>query len=99
MKPMLIAEAAEYVRISPDSLREMAERGDAPAAKIGPNGGRVWIFTDESLDEFVRQEIARQTAERREAKGVAPALQPPAERGAFGRRRPRTPPALNCVTR
>lgn len=88
MKPMLIAEAAEYVRISPDSLREMAECGDAPAAKIGPNGGRVWIFTDESLDEFLRQQIQKQTAERRKIRGL------PVEQEAAGRRRRSPPPLL-----
>lgn len=91
MKPMLVAEAAEYLRVSPDSLREMAESGDAPAAKIGPNGGRVWIFTDESLDEFIRKEIMRQTAERKKAKGTPVSIAP--ERDATGRRR-RSPPPL-----
>ena len=32
--PMLIEEAAEYLHTSQDSLREMAESGDVPAAKI-----------------------------------------------------------------
>lgn len=91
MKPMLIAEAAEHIRISAESLREMAESGDAPAAKIGPNGGREWIFTDESLDEFVRQEIKRQTEERRKAKGSF------VERGASGRRKRSPPPLLQVA--
>lgn len=91
MKPMLIAEAAEHIRISAESLREMAESGDAPAAKIGPNGGREWIFTDESLDEFVRQEIKRQTEERRKAKGSS------VERGASGRRKRCPPPLLQVA--
>ncbi len=91
--PMLIEEAAEYLHTSQDSLREMAESGDVPAAKIGPNGGRVWIFTEETLAEFVRQEIKRQTEERRKkAAGITNTQ--PAARHKSGRLRPAPPPDL-----
>ncbi len=94
---MLLKEGAEHIRVSPDSLRELAESGEVPAAKIGPNGGRVWVFTDESLDEFVRQEIARQTADRRRSITLVPRSQAGPERTASGKRKPAPPPKLSCA--
>jgi len=64
-----------------------------PAAKIGPTTGYRWIFTDESLDEFLREEIKRQTAERRGVKLSAPTQVPTAFTRSV-RRKAVTPPPL-----
>lgn len=88
MKTLSLKEAAEFLRLSADALRDMAVAGKVPGAQLGPNGGRTWIFTDESLEEYLRQEIARQTATKR---GVTQ----PTERAtkSIGRRM-KTPPPL-----
>lgn len=62
MKTFGLEEAAEFLRISKDSMRKMADSGKVPGAKVGPESGRVWIFTDESLEDYLREEIRRQTA-------------------------------------
>ena len=49
MKTLSLKEAAEFLRLSADALRDMAVAGKVPGAQLGPNGGRIWIFTDESL--------------------------------------------------
>jgi hypothetical protein len=41
-------------------MRDMAESGRAPGAKIGPGAGYRWVFTEESLEEYLRDEIRRQ---------------------------------------
>lgn len=51
MKTLSLKEAAEFLRLSADALRDMAVAGKVPGAQLGPNGGRIWIFTDESLEE------------------------------------------------
>ena len=47
MKTLSLKEAAEFLRLSADALRDMAVAGKVPGAQLGPNGGRIWIFTDE----------------------------------------------------
>lgn len=89
MKTFGLEEAAEFLRVSKDSMRDMADSGKVPAAKIGPNAGYRWVFTEESLEEYLREEIRRQTADRRRSFAPMPPV-------AFvpRRRETRQPPAL-----
>ena len=41
MKTFGLEEAAEFLRISKDSMRKMADSGKVPGAKVGPESGRV----------------------------------------------------------
>lgn len=104
MKVMDLKGASDFLNglVSVDSLREMAESGLIPAAKIGPNGGRTWIFTDEGLEQHLRDEIKRQTEERRKQSGVPPPPEPKPtgpERYPSGRRRRGPPPPLASLDR
>lgn len=92
MKALTIEEAAEFLRISKDSLRDMADAGKVPGAKMGPGNGRQWVFIDEILAEYLRDEIARQTQERRLRSGLKAA--PPSASRPFAKRRGMTPPPL-----
>lgn len=65
MKTFDLEEAAAFLRVSKDSMRDMADSGKVPAAKIGPTSGYRWVFIDEALEQYIRDEIARQTLERR----------------------------------
>lgn len=84
--------AAEILKLSKYSLGKLAKDGAVPAAKIG----KRWVFTDESLAEYLRSEIKKQTEARRgpteeakfEEKGPGPGFYP------SGRRKPRPPPPL-----
>ena len=64
MKTLGLEEAAAFLHMSAYCLRQMAEAGKVPGAKTGPKGYR-WVFTDEALEEYLRDEIRRQTATRR----------------------------------
>jgi PTS system nitrogen regulatory IIA component len=49
-------EAARYLRVHPETLRNWARRGQIPAAKFGNRGG--YRFTREVLDDFVSVRVA-----------------------------------------
>lgn len=87
MKTMNLSAAAEFLNISTDALKDLAGSGIVPAAKIG----KAWVFSDESLDDYLREEIRKQTAERR-MDGKAPTAYT-----RTIRRAPRTPPALRSA--
>lgn len=83
-----VTVAAAILHMSPYTLRQMADKGVIPAAKIG----KRWLFTDEALAEYLRGEIKKQTAERRgEPEKTAPN---PTLFFPSGRRRPRPPPYI-----
>ena len=89
MKTFDLEGAAAFLHVSKDSMRDMADSGRVPGAKIGPGAGYRWVFTEESLEEYLRDEIRRQTAERRGiGQGIGLAAKP--------RREMRKPPALRC---
>ena len=88
MKTLSLKEAAEFLRLSADALRDMAVAGKVPGAQLGPNGGRIWIFTDESLEDYLRQEIKRQTSAKR---GIP---QPTEQVSKSPGRRKKSPPQL-----
>ena len=97
MKTFDLEGAAEFLRVSKDSLRDMADSGKVPAAKIGPHAGYRWVFTDEGLEEYLRDEIRKQTAVRRGEKLEMTRLyenSPTPGRYPSGRRKPMTPPPL-----
>lgn len=103
MKTMDISGAAEYLLVSADTVRDMAAAGILPAAKIGPTTGKCWVFTDESLDQYLRAEIARQTAARKNNGAGIPGApladaQPASSPRNARRRAIRQPPVLvqNC---
>lgn len=70
MKTFDLEEAAAYLRVSKDSMRDMADSGKVAGAKIGPTTGYRWIFTEDGLDDFLRSEIERQTRDRRQRSGI-----------------------------
>lgn len=49
-----IAEAAKFLRISACTLRELVRAGVVPGAKVGGE----WRFTDESLEDYMRELIS-----------------------------------------
>lgn len=86
--------AAAILKLSSYTLGEMAKKGVVPSAKIG----RRWVFTDEGLAEYLREEIRQQTARRRKepllANKPTQVERAPVEFTRTGRRKPRPPPPL-----
>lgn len=64
MKTLKLEDAAAFLMISADTMKDLAADGSVPGAKIG----KAWIFTDEDLEQYVRDAVRRQTAERRGTK-------------------------------
>jgi hypothetical protein len=50
MRTLDLQEAARFLRINPEELRQRAKAGAIPGAKVG----RRWIFVEEDLVDYVR---------------------------------------------
>lgn len=57
-----LMEAADYLNTSTETLEELIDAGALPAGKIG----KAFVLYIEDLRDYLRAEIVRQTAERRE---------------------------------
>lgn len=96
LKTFDLTVAGAILCISPYSLRKMADAGIVPAAKIG----KRWVFLEEDLAAYLRDEIKKQTAKRRGIKPeeMAPAMTPsyPSSANHYpsGRRKRMPPPVL-----
>lgn len=99
MKTFDLEAAAEFLNISPYTMKTLATNGVVSGAKIG----KEWVFIDEFLEQFLREETRRQTAERR-GKPEAPEHQGSGKENKPNvltttsrtvRRRPSTPPSLH----
>ena len=64
MKTLNLETAAAFQFVSEYTLQELAASGTVPGAKIG----KCRVFADEDLEAYVRDEVRRQTAERRGGK-------------------------------
>ena len=60
MKTLNLSEAADVLKVHENRVQEWAAMGIIPGAKIG----RAWVFIDEDLFGFVRQQIKTQSASR-----------------------------------
>ena len=89
MKTFDLEEAAAFLRVSKDSMRDMADSGKVPGAKIGPTKGYRWVFTDDSLEAYLREEVERQTQERRRQHQPAPSRSVKMSPGREARRPPK----------
>lgn len=50
MKTFNLVEAAEFVKMHPQTLEQKARAGEAPGAKMG----KCWVFIDEDLAAWIR---------------------------------------------
>ena len=84
MKLLNLPEAAKFLRISKDKLRDLAADGDVPGMKIGGQ----WRFVQERLEEYIREETERQTALLKKAPPEFTPRTEPLARASASRRRP-----------
>lgn len=63
MKTYCLEEAAKFLNISCDTMRDLAADGTVAGAKIG----KGWVFSEDDLSEYLRDEIRKQTLSRRNA--------------------------------
>jgi hypothetical protein len=50
-----IAEAAEYLHLSPWALRGIVQRGELSIIKLGENGHSPWLFDTRDLDDWINR--------------------------------------------
>lgn len=61
MKLLTRSEAAKFLRISDDKLRDMAAAGELPAMKVGGK----WRFIESALEDYIQAETDKHTAAAR----------------------------------
>lgn len=76
MKTLDILECAEFLKIERTHALTLAGAGKLPGAKIG----RGWVFLEEDLAEYLRNEVRRQQRERLNEAAVKDDLQASVER-------------------
>lgn len=52
MKTLNLQQAADFLKIHPDTLRHRAAQGKIPAYKPG----RAWVFDEEDLIEYIKSQ-------------------------------------------
>lgn len=82
MDTLDLKEAAEYLKISEESARELAASGDLPGAKVG----KAWVFLRDDLKDWLRDQVRRQQEQRQMAGDVSAQLASALNRA--NRRRP-----------
>ena len=50
MQTLDLKQAAQFLRLHPEELRQRAKRGLIPRAKVG----RSWVFIEDDLVQYVR---------------------------------------------
>lgn len=93
MKTYNLEAAATFLNVGTTTMIELAGLGIIPGAKIG----KEWVFTDEGLESYLRDEITKQTAERRGGKPEKDLQKKrvPTALSRVSRRRPAPPPSLS----
>ncbi len=56
MKTLDLHQAAQFLRMNPEALRQKAKAGEVPGAKPG----KCWVFVEEDLVEYIRSQYASQ---------------------------------------
>jgi excisionase family DNA binding protein len=85
VKTLNLEETAKFLKVHTETVSRLAKTGQLPGAKIG----RAWVFLEEDLIEYLREQIqAQQTmrVEESEARDLTDSLKSPTEKRAPGRR-------------
>ena len=53
---MNLSEAANFLKMNAESLRQLAKHGKVPGAKIG----KCWVFIEQDLADFIRSRYSVQ---------------------------------------
>lgn len=56
-----VAEAAALLRAEPETIMQLARKGALPGARIG----KSWVFLREDVIAFLKEQVSRDTEERR----------------------------------
>ncbi len=82
-----LAEAAEYLKVHPETVRELVVAGELPAAQVG----RSYVMMGSDLTDYLRRQVRAQTQARQaKAEGVK-LMEEAAQRPTRARRRRNRP--------
>lgn len=95
MKTHTIETAAALLATDTTTVQALIHDGKIPAAKIG----RAWVMLEDDLDDYLRQRIREQTAERIEANAMGVKRRQRTEASATTRYRRRALPDLDAHLR
>lgn len=85
-----LGEAADFLKVSSCTAQEMAASGELPGAKIG----RAWVFLEEDLVDWLREQIKFQR-QQRQSNHFNPSETPTSPTTRISRKtRRRKPPTL-----
>ncbi len=85
MKTLNLEETAWFLKVHTETVSRLAKTGQLPGAKIG----RAWVFLEEDLIEYLREQIqAQQTmrAEESKVRDLTDNPKSPTEKQTRGRR-------------
>ena len=85
MNTLNLEETARFLKVHSETVSRLAKTGQLPGAKIG----RAWVFLEEDLVEYLREQIqAQQIMRMEEAEVRDPTGSPqlPTEKQTRGRR-------------
>jgi excisionase family DNA binding protein len=68
MKTFDLEECADYLKVNPTTVQGLAAQGKIPGAKIG----RAWVFMEEDVADYLREQIRIQTRQRQLREGNDP---------------------------
>lgn len=52
---LTVAQAARFLSISPDVLRDLSERGEIPCRDVGRSGIRHWRYSRKALEGWMQK--------------------------------------------
>ncbi len=85
MNTLNLEETARFLKVHTETVSRLAKTGQLPGAKIG----RAWVFLEEDLIEYLREQIqAQQTmrVEQSEVRDLTDSPKSPTEKQTRGRR-------------
>jgi len=85
VKTLNLEETARFLKVHTETVSRLAKTGQLPGAKIG----RAWVFLEEDLIEYLREQIqAQQTmrVEESEVRDLTDSPKSPREKRTRGRR-------------
>ena len=80
-----LEEAARFLKVHPETVSRLAKTGQLPGAKIG----HAWVFPEEDLLEYLREQIQVQQTmrmEESEVRDLTGSPKSPTEKQTRGRR-------------
>lgn len=88
MGAMTLAEAADWLGLHMETVRDMAAAGELPAARLGRDRRGTWRFLEEDLAEWLRSKYVRKESQTPSVEGACQSTSGAASGGSGSPPRP-----------